>query len=56
MGKKKSTCLYLDKKVVETARKLGLNVSKVAENALVEAIKKAEGTETRNEPQQPGRL
>jgi hypothetical protein len=38
MGKKVSACLYLDSDVLETAKKLGLNVSKVSENALVEAI------------------
>jgi len=38
MGKKKSTCLYLDAAVVETARELGLNVSKVSENALIKSI------------------
>ena len=38
MGKRKSTCLYLDQELVETAKQIGLNVSKVSENALVEAI------------------
>jgi hypothetical protein len=33
MGSKASTCLYLDKKIVETAKQAGLNVSKVSENA-----------------------
>ena len=40
MGRKKSTCLYLDTEVVETAKQLGLNVSKVSENALAEAIRR----------------
>ncbi len=40
MRKKKSTCLYLDAIVVETARKLGLNISKVSENALAEAVRR----------------
>jgi len=40
MGKKRSTCLYLDTRVVETARKVGLNVSRVSENALKEAIRR----------------
>ena len=44
MGKKVSTCLYIDKGVLETAKKLGLNLSKVSENALVEAISKLTGT------------
>ena len=38
MTSRKSTCLYLDARVVETARQLGLNISKVSENALKEAI------------------
>ena len=38
MGMRKSTCLYLDAEVVETARRIGLNVSRVSENALMEAI------------------
>jgi post-segregation antitoxin (ccd killing protein) len=45
MGKKKSTCLYLDAIVVETARKLGLNISKVSENALIQAIRKLRSPE-----------
>ena len=44
MGSKRSTCLYLDKEVVETPRKLGLNVSRVSENALKEAIGRLSGT------------
>jgi len=40
MGRKKSTCLYLDAKVVENARRLGFNISKVSENALKEAIER----------------
>jgi len=38
MGNKVSTCLYINKKVLENAKQAGLNVSKVSENALVEAI------------------
>ena len=38
MGNKKPTCLHLDQGVVETAGQIGLNVSKVSENALIEAI------------------
>ena len=45
MGSKASTCLYLDRKIVETARQLGLNVSRVSENALVEAVGRLEGPE-----------
>jgi len=38
MGNKVSTCLYINKKVLETAKQVGLNVSRVSENALKEAI------------------
>jgi post-segregation antitoxin (ccd killing protein) len=38
MGNKVSTCLYIDKGVLETAKRVGLNVSRVSENALKEAI------------------
>ena len=44
MGKRKSTCRYLDKEIVETAKRMGLNVSRVSENALVEAIGRLRGT------------
>ena len=37
MGDRKSTCLYLDRGVVETAKRMGLNVCRVSENAMVEA-------------------
>jgi post-segregation antitoxin (ccd killing protein) len=38
MGSKVSTCLYIDRRVLETAKRVGLNISKVAENALIGAI------------------
>jgi len=38
MVTKVNTCLYIDKGVLENAKRLGLNISKVSENALVEAI------------------
>lgn len=47
MSRKMSTCLYIDRGVVETARQAGLNISRVAENALVEAIGRLTGTEPR---------
>ena len=37
-GSRKSICLYLNAEVVETAKQVGLNVSRVSENALMEAI------------------
>ena len=45
MRNRKSTCLYLDSGVVETARRLGLNISRVSENALVAAIDRLTGPE-----------
>jgi post-segregation antitoxin (ccd killing protein) len=45
MSNKVSACLYIDRGVLETARNMGLNLSKVAENALVEAIGRLAGTE-----------
>jgi post-segregation antitoxin (ccd killing protein) len=42
-----STCLYIDRGVLETARAVGLNLSKVSENALIEAIGKLAGAEPR---------
>jgi len=38
MGSKRLACLYIDGEVLEAAKKMGLNVSKVSENALVKAI------------------
>ena len=46
---KVSTCLYIGRDVLETAKRLGLNVSRVSENALVEAIGRLQNPETRNE-------
>jgi hypothetical protein len=43
MSNKVSACLYIDWGVLETARSAGLNISKVAENALVEAIGRLTG-------------
>ena len=47
MGGKVSTCLYIDKGVLETAHKVGLNVSRVAENSLVDAIRRLHGSMSR---------
>ena len=44
MSRKISTCLYIEQEVLETAHNVGLNVSRVAENALIEAIGKLTGT------------
>ena len=40
MGNRKSTCLYINKKVLESAKRVGLNISKVSENALKMAIER----------------
>jgi len=45
MVTKVNACIYLDRKVLETAKQMGLNVSRVSENALVEAIKRLSGPE-----------
>ena len=45
-GDKVSTCLYIDREVLETAKEMGLNLSRVAENALIGAMEKLNGTET----------
>ena len=57
MGSKNSTCLYLDREVVATAKRMGLNVSKVSENALKEAIDRLKGPkpETRLDSSPPSK-
>ena len=37
---KVSTCLYISREVLEAAKKSGLNLSRVSENALMEAIRR----------------
>ena len=39
---KVSACLYISREVLETAKRLGLNLSRVAENALICAIGRLE--------------
>ena len=53
MGKKKNVLLYLDEDVVEEAKELGLNLSKVCENALKEAIKRLKGENCENNSYSP---
>jgi hypothetical protein len=43
MATKKQTLLYIDSSVTKTAKELGLNISKVSENALKEAICRISG-------------
>ncbi len=45
MGTKVYACLYIDRKILENAKRVGLNVSRVCENALVEAIGRLRGME-----------
>ena len=47
---KVSTCLYVSREVLETAKRSGLNLSRVSENALIEAIGRLQGPEARNGP------
>ena len=47
---KVSACLYIGRGVLETAKRLGLNVSRVSENALVEAIGRLQGPEAGSGP------
>jgi len=50
MCAKVSTCLYIDKVVLETAKLVGLNLSRVSENALKAAIGRMEGEDHATEP------
>ena len=47
---KVSPCLYISRDVLETAKDLGLNVSRVAENALIEAVGRLRGPKQENGP------
>ena len=47
--RKVSACLYISREVLETAKRSGLNLSRVSENALVEAIRKLGGPEAGKE-------
>ena len=42
MGKKKITTMRIDEELVKKAHDLGLNVSKISENAIREAIERME--------------
>ena len=46
---KVSARLYIGREVLKTAKDLGLNLSRVAENALVEAIRRLDGPEAGKE-------
>ena len=45
---KKSVMVYLDPEVVKEARELGLNISRICENALKEAIRRLKGENSQN--------
>ena len=51
MGQKSNVTIYLDREIVKRAKELGLNISKVSENALIEAIRKLEGDPPQYSPQ-----
>jgi len=38
VGNRRSACLCIDEEILETAKRIGLNVSRVSENSLVKAI------------------
>lgn len=42
LGRKGKVTLYMDVETVETAKELGLNISKTCENALKDAIQRLE--------------
>ena len=41
MSKKKKLTLYVDATIIDEAKELGLNISKISENALKEAIRRS---------------
>jgi post-segregation antitoxin (ccd killing protein) len=43
MGAKRQILLYIDSEIAKKAKELGLNLSKVSENALKEAVRRLEG-------------
>ena len=47
-GRKKNVVLYLDPEVVREAKELGLNLSKICENALKDPIKKLKDKDCNN--------
>jgi post-segregation antitoxin (ccd killing protein) len=42
LGKKKTTTMRIDEELIKKAHAIGLNVSKISENAIREAIEKME--------------
>lgn len=56
MGSKVSTCLYLNQEIVRTAKQVGLNISKVSENALLDAIRRLKGPKPETGLNSPARV
>ena len=48
MNDKKKLTLYVDAEIIEEAKELGLNISKVCENSLKEAIRRLRGSNNPN--------
>ena len=48
MGKKDYATIYVDPEVIKKAKELGLNISKTCENALKEAIRRLEGSNSQS--------
>ena len=55
-GKKENVMLYMDSKVVEEAKEVGLNLSKVCENALKRAVEALKATSSRFNQDPPANL
>ena len=50
MGKRKMTTIRIDEDLLIKAHELGLNVSKISENALKEMIRRIEGSDNPEKP------
>ena len=50
MGTKKRILLYIDTETIQKAKELGLNLSKVSENALKEAIRRLRDPNPQTQP------
>jgi len=50
VGKARVTSIRVDEDVLREAKELGLNVSKVCENALKEAIRRLKGENSKTNP------
>ena len=56
MAKQVRVNLTIDKKVVQKAKDLGLNLSKVSENALKDMITRIEGSNSLNKPDKSSKM